>query len=365
MKQRLLQLMIPPKWISILSQLPEAHPLREVVLRKMLEVSARRLEEQCEDIIVYWHALSGANPFADLTLSIEEQRIIGQLEMRLMKADTNNRRLWIEKIEDSVLQEFLKRNHPFFGSLIQELIRMNASLTRSLRLKDLPLYLKDIRRHHPDAMLRDEADRMLQLPDIKEIVIRNQELHEGIDPLPEEPQYVSYAGLVLLNPFLPTLFQNRGLLDAQNHWMSEQHQAEALLLLYFLATGDWNPTEDQLTVAKLLTGFPLEEPVPEFVVEPKTSAQIAARNTFMHTETEGFLQAIHTNWRPMRNCTWEGLRNDFLNRSACIRRSGSHSMQYKLTVEPHTLDVLLPFKEWGHSMIKYSWMDEVLVVEWG
>jgi len=65
----------------------------------------------------------------------------------------------------------------------------------------------------------------------------------------------------------------------------------------------------------------------------------------------------------MRNCTWEGLRTDFLTRNARIHQT--NSMQYVLTVEQHTFDLMLPFKEWGISMIKYSWMEEVLYVEWG
>jgi Contractile injection system tape measure protein len=186
---------------------------------------------------------------------------------------------------------------------------------------------------------------------------------ETAAPTVEEPIYTSNAGVVLLHPFLPTLFRNFELLDENNDWVSVAHQLEAIYWIHYLATGQTDPSEDELTVAKLLTGFPLTEVIPVYAMEPDSAFLKRLQDPKTAQELTDLLQVVRDNWRPMRNCTWEGLRTDFLTRSARIHQT--NSMQYVLTVEPHTFDLMLPFKEWGVSMIKFSWMEEVLYVEWG
>lgn len=186
---------------------------------------------------------------------------------------------------------------------------------------------------------------------------------ETLLPTVEEPIYTTNAGVVLLHPFLPTLFRNFELLDENNDWVSVAHQLEAIYWIHYLATGQTDPSEDELVVAKLLTGFPLSEVIPVYALEPDDAFLARLQSEKTEQELTDLLQVVRDNWRPMRNCTWEGLRTDFLSRSARIHQT--NSMQYVLTVEQHTFDLMLPFKEWGISMIKYSWMEEVLYVEWG
>jgi len=165
---------------------------------------------------------------------------------------------------------------------------------------------------------------------------------------------VNNAGIVLLSPFLPTLFQNLKLIDAKNQWASEQEQVEAIYLLHYLAKGTFEATEDELFLAKIITAFPLDEVLP-VLEEPPVFENL-------EKELEGLLGVIQENWRPMRNCTWEGLQRDFLSRAGTLQETDDN--QYLLTPETHGLDVLLPHIEWGIGMMKYSWMEGFVIVEW-
>lgn len=170
------------------------------------------------------------------------------------------------------------------------------------------------------------------------------------------------AGMVLLNPFLPILFKNLELQNEKGEWLSEQHQVHAIYLLNYLVTGAWEATEDQLYLAKVLTNYPLKEILPAFDLTEKGPWD-ESNQTQLTAELNNIIEVIQENWRPMRNCTWSGLRTDFLTRAGQLELK--ENMQYILTIEPHTLDVLLPHIKWGMAMIKYSWMEQILNVEWG
>lgn len=183
--------------------------------------------------------------------------------------------------------------------------------------------------------------------------------------LPEQIRAAN-AGMVVLNPFLPTLFKNLKLQNEKGVWLSEHAQAAAIYIIHYLATGNMDTTEDQLYLPKVLTGFPLQDVLPKWGVVCQYISTSNPENDWLtqlnEEEIPQILNTIHQNWYPMRNCTWNGLQNDFLNRPGLLELK--ENKQYKLTLEPHALDVLLPHIKWGISMIKYSWMEEVLNVEW-
>lgn len=185
--------------------------------------------------------------------------------------------------------------------------------------------------------------------------------------LENEDILAPYSGLVLLNPFLPQLLRNLNLLNEKNEWSTDQDQIWAMFTLHYLASGNKSHIpEDELILLKLLTNYPLDEPVNAIESQkgyaPFKSEEGQILLTKINAEMENILEAVRANWRPMRNCSWKGLRQDFLSRTGTLHQKNE---QLVLTVKPHALDMMLPHKNWGHSMIKYSWMDEVLYVEWG
>ncbi len=193
----------------------------------------------------------------------------------------------------------------------------------------------------------------------KIIATENDSIHQIAQ---KERIEIANAGMVLLNPFLPILFKNLELQNEKGEWLSEEHQVQAIYLLSYLVTGLWGTSEDELYLAKVLTNYPLKEILPAFDLAEKGPWD-ESNQTQLTAELNNIIEVIQENWRPMRNCTWNGLRTDFLTRAGQLELK--ENMQYILTIEPHTLDVLLPHIKWGMAMIKYSWMEQILNVEWG
>lgn len=182
-----------------------------------------------------------------------------------------------------------------------------------------------------------------------------------VEKRPQERDWlrVENGGMVLLNPFLPQLFRNLNLLNKAHHWRSEIEQSTAAMVVHYLATGGFDAEEGSLLLGKILTGIPFEESV-----LPIWEAQDLAKKLSiqLESELEPILEAIHENWRPMRNSSWPGLRADFLTRAGELEIPDE--TRFNLTVEPHGFDVMLPLKKWGMSLIKYSWMEQILYVDW-
>jgi hypothetical protein len=162
--------------------------------------------------------------------------------------------------------------------------------------------------------------------------------------------YVSNAGLVLLHPFLSTLFTRLQLVEKSN-FINEAAQHRAIHLLQFLVSGQQQHPEHQLALNKLLCGFPLEEPV---------TAAIELTPAEKSTAGE-LLQVVLQRWEKLKNTSVEGLRVSFLQRTGALIPSPDH---WTLRVEQRGIDVLLPFLPWSFGVIKTSWMKKTLFVEW-
>ena len=176
----------------------------------------------------------------------------------------------------------------------------------------------------------------------------------------DESLIVSNAGIVLLNPFLPMLFRSLSLQDDESKWISTEHHLAAIYLLNYLSTGTLEADEDELYIGRILTAFDQEEIIPQ--ISEEQFFELISKAT-LETELEQLIQAVRDNWRPMRNCSWNGLRNDFLSRAGTIKKAGEND--HELTIESGGLDVMLSYKDWSISMITYSWLEGIIYVKWG
>lgn len=253
-----------------------------------------------------------------------------------------------------------------------------CSINKAAIIENMLIDFKEMQHFNDDNTMPDYYSPELQLL-IGELDKRHKVLPKTETPASEQLKqpnvenidlpahsWAANAGIILLNPFLPTLFKNLHLQNEKGVWLSKRTQAAAIYIIHYLATGNLDTTEDQLNVAKILTGFEFEEVLPNWEVissqYPHPILEKEWLTQLNEIEIPEILNAIHQNWYPMRNCTWSGLQNDFLTRPGVLELQ--ENKQYILTVEPHVLDVLLPHIKWGTSMIKYSWMEEVLNVEW-
>ena len=166
----------------------------------------------------------------------------------------------------------------------------------------------------------------------------------------EESIFTSNAGLVLIHPFLSSLFKRMGLLAAQQ-FSGRAAQEKAIYLLHYVATGKTKAEEYELLVPKILCAYPVTLPV-------EKSIRLSAKE---RKEADGMLKAAIASWDILKSTSVAGLREGFLQRSGkVILKEGKISLQ----LEKKTIDVLLDHLPWSLSLIKLSWLDELIRVEW-
>jgi hypothetical protein len=172
---------------------------------------------------------------------------------------------------------------------------------------------------------------------------------------PEEdaaPLAVRSAGLVLLHPYLPRLFESVGLLRAAEPGFSWATLPRAAALLHWLATGREEVLEFELGFIKVLLGRRPEEPL--FVDGGLLTA--ADRE-----EGEALLQAVLGHWRALKNTTPAGLRASFLQRGGLLR---GEEKRWRLQVETAAFDLLLDQLPWRLGVVKLPWMTQPIFTEW-
>lgn len=158
--------------------------------------------------------------------------------------------------------------------------------------------------------------------------------------------YIDNAGLVLLHPFLPALFEELGL--ARDGELLQPDRA--LALLHYLASGQPQAPEYALALPKLLCHLPLT-----------SSPEPVMLHAAEQAEAEALLKAVIGHWSALRDTSPDGLRGAFLLRPGKLSERGG---EWLLQVERQTADILLGDLPWGYSAIRLPWMAGILWVEW-
>ena len=162
--------------------------------------------------------------------------------------------------------------------------------------------------------------------------------------------YIKNAGLVLLAPFFPTYFSKLGLTEAGG-FINEEARHKAFHLLQFLVNGKTMHDEEALFLNKILCGMDILEPVSIAIEIEEKDKEV----------TEELIQMVIKQWDKLNNMSVEGFRNSFLNRGGYISLIGG---SWKLQVKSRGYDVLLQYIPWTYGMIRNSFMDKILYVEW-
>lgn len=166
----------------------------------------------------------------------------------------------------------------------------------------------------------------------------------------EEGLFIGFAGLVLVHPFLFTLFKKLNWIE-NGKFTSLDDQQRALYLLQYMATGETTAEEYELVIAKLLCGYPLQLPVArEISIEPEIIA-----------EAGNMLEAVIAQWEILGKTSITGLREGFFHRSGKLFTKNERMY---LHVESKSIDLLLDQLPWNLSIIKLPWMEQMLNVDW-
>ncbi|SMF97688.1 hypothetical protein SAMN02949497_0258 [Methylomagnum ishizawai] len=162
--------------------------------------------------------------------------------------------------------------------------------------------------------------------------------------------YLDNAGLVILWPFLKSLFDRLGLLREADFRDAAARQ-RGVILLHYLASGLTEPPEYLLPLNKLLCGLDLET-----VFEPETALTEAET-----AEGEHLLAAVIDQAPILNHMSIQGFRGSFLLRAGALSvRDGA----WLLRVERETYDLVLERFPWGFAWVKLPWMPLPLRVEW-
>ena len=166
----------------------------------------------------------------------------------------------------------------------------------------------------------------------------------------DESVYVRNAGLVLLHPFLPQLFEITGIYN-ENNWVDEIAQPKAVKILEYLSTGINKFEEINFVFNKVLCG--LDPSAYAGDKEPLDEATMSACDLL--------LKEVIGHWHQLKNTGIEAFRETFLQRSGKLTAVDNG---WTLQVEQHTIDILIDSLPWGIGIIKLPWMQEMVYTEW-
>ncbi|MEP5364314.1 MAG: contractile injection system tape measure protein [Reichenbachiella sp.] len=172
---------------------------------------------------------------------------------------------------------------------------------------------------------------------------------ESADVLYDEI-YLENAGLALLNPYLPTLFE-RCLLTEDGKFISRDHQEQAVLLLQHLMLDDPLLDEHQLPLNKVLCGLPVDAPIRAEIDVNKNQREML----------DGLINAVIDYWSIIGSSSIEGFRGSWLWRKGKLEHRED---SWELRVEQNSYDMLMDHLPFSITPIKYSWMDKPINVSW-
>jgi hypothetical protein len=188
-------------------------------------------------------------------------------------------------------------------------------------------------------------------PDVASPIAASRPSAAAADSLRAERWLALDAGLVLLHPFVPRLFEACGLIEARAREIDAARRPQAAALLHWLGTGREGALEHELTLAKLLVGV---EPEAALLPAPTLPADWC-------DEGQALLAAAIGHWGALGATGIEGLRVSFLRRQGLLSRGDA---TWHLRVAPEAFDVLLGRLPWALSIVRLPWMPWPLAVEW-
>lgn len=166
-----------------------------------------------------------------------------------------------------------------------------------------------------------------------------------------EGLFVNNAGIILLHPFLPILFDKTGLLETNNRFISIEAQHRAAIMLHYLWSGGTEYHEWNLTFNRVLVGLSLREVFPPRIILSLDEKQ----------HCEDLLEAVVQHWKALKGSSVAAVRQTFLIRNGKLAWKDKALTLY---VERTTTDVLLERLPWGFSTVKLPWLTNMIYTTW-
>ncbi|MBP5439440.1 MAG: hypothetical protein J6Y14_00815 [Fibrobacter sp.] len=216
--------------------------------------------------------------------------------------------------------------------------------------------IKRMREEFPNVDVQQIAyvvyQKIMQQKNAKKEQVAKRSRDESVANIATGLLEVADAGLVLLAPYLPALFERTGCIE-KGAFVSDESKRKALSVLKYAAFGAYKEPLKNAAVMNLLCDLPASplayvDELPEVADSEKELV-------------DGLLNAVIANWKAVGHMSPDGLRSTYLVRYGEIDTDGEADL---LTVENKTYDILIDKLPWGYSMIKHPWMKKVLNVKW-
>ncbi|WP_387692478.1 contractile injection system tape measure protein [Photorhabdus sp. RM71S] len=175
--------------------------------------------------------------------------------------------------------------------------------------------------------------------------------HSERTVLPEQvlPCQVSNAGILILWPMLPTLFNQLGLLEKQK-FIHRQAQFSAVNFLDALIWGTEETPAERKRVNNVLCGLTADENSESISLEPEKQLITAQWLDTVIAQLPG--------WKKLS-------RNDV--RQLFLQRPGElliNDQEINITIQQQPFDALLADWPWPLNIAKLPWLDHPLLIDW-
>lgn len=221
---------------------------------------------------------------------------------------------------------------------------LQKSKVKELKIDFFKLWQSQIKESENREVSEDFLNETVKTDEMRQQIKNEKVLPEG------DIFYVNNAGLVILHPFLPTLFEKSGLTE-NNEWITMQAMQKAVLLTHYLVFGEEEIEENQLILNKILCGVPLQDVINTQLILETDEKQLC----------NDLLNAVLEHWSVMRNSSKEALQETFLKREGKLEIQANG---FEMWMEEKGYDILLEQLPWGIGTINTPWMEFYLTCNW-
>lgn len=161
---------------------------------------------------------------------------------------------------------------------------------------------------------------------------------------------INNAGIVILSPFLPSLFSRLHLVE-NGQFIDESARIKAIYLMIYSIYGVIDVQNNELKLFKILAALDVDvvmSSVAEITDNEKETVEIMLDSVIQH-------------WTKIGNTSVEGLRESFLKREGRLEEIEDC---YMLDVYSKSYDMLLDSIPWSFGIIRFPWMVKTIRVNW-
>nr|WP_236637631.1 contractile injection system tape measure protein [Photorhabdus australis] len=212
--------------------------------------------------------------------------------------------------------------------------------------------------HLANQQVITEDQKILSITDNPLITDNNHNRHKTINRphsgralLPEQsiPDQVKNAGILILWPMLPTLFNQLGLLEKQK-FIHRQAQFNAVDLLDHLIWGTEGRPAERKLLNYILCGLIADNDIESIPIEPEK--QLIA---------DQWLDAVTVQLPGWKKLSRNDVRQLFLQRPGELL---ADEQEIKITIQQQPFDALLADWPWPLNIARLPWLDRPLRIDW-